>query len=138
MQLTALRIFFGEHQRDYALISVLAGAIGFVLFHLDVGSPEQYLQSLAIYIMTYFAAVVSAMAHRTYADRYDRSQKPFIALFWKFVRVPYWLTVFTTMIYVIDLDPQVGRILVYSGYLTLVCALASIIAWLLRRHRTAS
>ena len=136
--MTALRIFFGEHQRDYALISVLLGAIGFVLFHMKVASEDQYLQSLAGYIMTYFAAIVSAVGYRTYESGDDRSKKPFIGVFWKFVRIPYWLTVFTTIAYFIEFDRQVGRILIYSGYLTLACALASVVAWLSRGYRAPS
>ena len=135
MQLRALKIFFGEHQRDYALISVILGGIGLIPYQLAVVSQDQYLQSLATYIMTYFAASVSAIWNRTYEWGYDRSEKPFIGTFWKFVRLPYWITVLITIIYMIDLDRQVGRILIYSGYLTLACALLAVVAWLLRRHR---
>ena len=136
--MTVFKLLFGKHQQDYALIAVIAGAIGAVLYHLDVVSEAQYTQSLAGYIMMYFASTVSWLAYRKNSPQGHREENSLISTFWRFVRIPYWMTVFITIVYFVELNPQIGRVLIYSGYLTLACALASVLAWFLRGRHTAS
>jgi len=88
--------------------------------------------------MTYVASVVSAVRHHSHDASYGHRNKSFIAMFWRFVRIPYWLTVFVTIVYIIEFNQKIGRLLIYSGYLTLLCALISLGAWLLTRDNSTS
>ena len=133
-----VEIIFGRHQALFALVAVIPAAIGFVLYHTSAVSEEQYLQSLAGYIMTYLISLITWFQDRKNNLLYSPKENFFMELLWRYIRIPYWITVFTTIVYFIELNRQVGRILIYSGYLTLACALASVAAWLLLRQRAPS
>jgi uncharacterized protein (TIGR03382 family) len=120
------------------LIAVIGGALSSLLYNGSVASEEQYRQTLGGYLTMYVIAVGSTLFYGIDSEFRADVQRKYMHIFWVFVRAPYWITCCITIIYLIDLDYEVGTVLIYSGYLTLACALMSVFAWLLRRRHTAS
>jgi hypothetical protein len=85
--------------------------------------------------MAYFISAAIWIADRKKDTVYNPDSHSLMAIFWKVTRIPYWITCIISIVYFINLDHQIGRVLIYSGYLTLACALVSVGAWLFLRDK---